>query len=538
MMGTRLLAISHTLSWLVPASPGVNFGLVTFGLRFAMFFQSQNIQARQSMRVCVCAMRIQERMWTFAIGKTRRTTARLRPAIIVAIIAAIAASAIVSPSNLMGDEVRILHSEVDGLSERIAIIDGARTSVDVAYYEIHDDECTGQFLASLVRAANRGVRVRFLCDGHLATNNMPKALMELLIERGVCIREFPADTRYRVELGRQRLHDKLVIVDGQTLLTGGRNLTSEYYGISSRICIDRDILLVGHAASHAETYFQTRWSDSRSRQPTLTREEKSKVVEKQVHPHWNTMPRCQAKIEASEWLAACELAPLAAKNSCLTQTPSQLHRIPAECATFLHDFSNRDCGANAICIKNTKQAPGTISSQLLVEIRRARCSIEIESPYFAITHQLKELLIDAEARGVRVRVLTNSLESTDQIPAQAGYANQRRSLLRGGIELYELRGRDTLHAKSMVVDGEIAMIGSYNFDVLSETRSSEVALLVRDRGVATELLESMSLHRSHATEVRLGDLLRHEARESNVPMKDLREFQRLRLAAPFIKPYL
>ena len=90
----------------------------------------------------------------------------------------------------------------------------------------------------------------------------------------------------------------------------------------------------------------------------------------------------------------------------------------------------------------------------------------------------------------------------------------------------------------MVVDGEIAMIGSYNFDVLSETRSSEVALLLRDRAVAAELLESISLHRSQATEVRLGDLLRHEARESNVPMKDLREFQRLRLAAPFIKPYL
>jgi len=529
---------------IVGSIPLGRFSRVTFELGFAMFalgqtaIDRQTIIDRQTTPAFACAARCYSRTWSFAIAAILRRAASLRPVITAVIIAAMATIAAVLPGRLMGDEVRILHSEVDGLSKRIAIIDGARTSVDVAYYEIHDDECTGQFLASLVRAANRGVRVRFLCDGHLATNNMPKALMELLIERGVCIREFPADTRYRVELGRQRLHDKLVIVDGQTLLTGGRNLTSEYYGISPRICIDRDIMLVGIVASHAEAYFQTRWSDPRSRQPTLTREEKSKVVEKQVHPQWNTMPRCQAKLEASEWLAACEIAPLAAKNSCLTQTSSQLHRVPSECVQFLHDFSNRDCGANAICMKNTKQAPGAISSQLLAEIRRARCSIEIESPYFAITHQLKGLLIDAEARGVRVRVLTNSLESTDQIPAQAGYANQRRALLRGGIELYELRGRDTLHAKSMVVDDEIAMIGSYNFDVLSETRSSEVALLLRDRAVAAELLESISLHRSQATEVRLGDLLRHEARESNVPMKDLREFQRLRLAAPFIKPYL
>lgn len=487
----------------------------------------------QSAEGFALAMRLRAAPWSFAIAATLRTAVSLRTIVVtMTIIVA------VLPARLIGDEVRILHSEVDGLSERIAIIDGANGSVDVAYYEIHDDDCTGQFLAALVRAANRGVRVRFLCDGHLATNYMPKALMELLIERGVCIREFPADTRYRVELGRQRLHDKLVIVDGLTLLTGGRNLTSEYYGMSSRICIDRDILLVGTVASHASTYFETRWSDPRSRQPTLTREEKSKVVEHQVHPQWNKMPRDQAKMEASEWLSACERAPLAAKNSCLTQTPSQPHSVPQECVQFLHDFSHRDCGANPICLKNTKQAPGTISSKLLDEIRRARCSIEIESPYFAITHQLKDLLVEAERRGVRVRVLTNSLESTDQIPAQAGYANQRRALLRGGIELFELRGRDTLHAKSMVVDGEIAMIGSYNFDVLSETRSSEVAVLLRDRGLATELLESISLHRSQATEVRLGDLLRHEARESNVPIKELREFQRLRLAAPFIKPYL
>jgi cardiolipin synthase C len=429
--------------------------------------------------------------------------------------------------NIRADQVRMINSETAALSQRIAMIDAAANSVDLIYYEIVDDDTAGQFFASLIRAAKRGVRVRFLCDGHLATNLMPKALMEHLIDEGICIREFPFNYRYQLELGKQRLHDKLLVVDGQQLLTGGRNLVQEYYGLGKRKRYDRDILLIGETACQAQQYFDARWNGSRTQQPSLTRNEKSKIIKRQYHPEWNDMPRCQAKLEVAAWIASCETRPLLASDTCLRLNDSASYELDCKCIRFLCD-----------CPDTPKRATGAISAQILRELQNARGSIDIETPYFAITHRLKDILIDAERRGVRVRILTNSLESTDQVAAHAGYANQRRAFLRAGIELYEMQGCHNLHAKAMVIDGTTAMMGSYNFDVLSETRNSEVALLIESADFSKELLESIALDRSRSQRITIEDLFRLEARESDAPTKALRQFQKLRFAAPIIKPYL
>ena len=464
----------------------------------------------------------------YIVNLSHRTFAsRNRFLWIATVLSVMACANVASVGIAWADEVRLLNSETGALAQRIAMVDAAASSVDLAYYEIIDDDTAGQFLASLVRAVKRGVRVRFLCDGHLATNFMPKALMEHLIDHGICIREFPVDYRYKIELGKQRLHDKLLIVDGRQLLTGGRNLVQEYYGLGTRLRFDRDILLTGETVCQAQQYFDARWNGSSTRQPTLTRDEKSKVIKRQYHPEWNDMPRCQAKAEVESWLVGCESRALLAADSCLRSKDSAPYEVDCACIRFLHD-----------CPDTPKRDTGAIAAQILRELQHARCSIEIETPYFAITHRLKDILIDAERRGVRVRILTNSLESTDQLAAHAGYANQRRAFLRAGIELYEIQGRNNLHAKAMVIDGRTAMIGSYNFDVLSETRNSEVALLIESTDLARELSESIALDRSRSQKIEIENLFRLDARESDASAKELRQFQRLRFAAPFIKPYL
>ena len=146
--------------------------------------------------------------------------------------------------------------------------------------------------------------------------------------------------------------------------------------------------------------------------------------------------------------------------------------------------------------------------------------------------------MDAAKRGVQIRILTNSLESTDHASVHAGFANERRWMLRAGITIYEFRGPNRLHAKSMVIDQRITMVGSYNFDQLSEKRNSEVAIIVTDCNFANQVASSISVHRSQASELHRNDLFRYEARKSNVPTEQLRRYQRLRIAAPFIERYL
>jgi putative cardiolipin synthase len=413
------------------------------------------------------------------------------------------------------------------MQTRLAMVAAATESIDVAYYEIHDDSTTGQFLAALQSASARGIRVRMLSDGHVGGNALPKVLVEHLIESGICFRERPVDVRYQLEIGRPRLHDKLLIIDHRELLTGGRNLTESYFGIGCQLSIDRDIYVRGPSAVCAAEYFQQRWNEPQSDQPTLTRTENPRVVKRQSHPQWNDMDRGQAKAAAIQWLALCAQLPIAARdaNPCRLQT--EMQTIDDCSVRFLHDFSGR-----------SKRTPGSIGPEVLSRLERARDSIDIETPYFAITHRLRSVLVQAARRGVRVRVLTNSLESTDQVLVHAGYTHQRRGMLRAGIELYEYQGRNTLHAKALIIDGATIMVGSYNFDVLSETRNSEVAVLIESRGLAKELMDSMGEHRRRANQVDLFELLRYEARESDASTEVLRKFQRARWLAPIAKPYL
>ena len=430
-------------------------------------------------------------------------------------------------SVVNGSTVRLLHSEVEAFALRIELIETAQSTIELSSYEISDDNTTGCFLVALLKAVERGVVVRVLVDGHIGDNLLPKALIHHLIEHGVAVRERPLDVRYQLELGRSRLHDKLLIVDRTRLITGGRNLAQKHFGIGNRKCIDRDVYVDGQSACHAADYFDQRWKESKSGQPDLYRVEAPKVSALQVHPNWNSMPRAQALEQVAAWLGSLSAGPMPAQDLCHSAIHFDALEIEESNLRFMRDI-----------VGESKRANGAIAPAVFRLLRQACHSIEIETPYFAISKDLKSILLDAAGRGVQIRILTNSLDSTDHTTVHAGFANERRWMLRAGIRIYEFQGPDMLHAKSMVIDGRIAMVGSYNFDQLSERRNSEVALLVTDRRFATQVATSIAEHRTNATELHRGDLFRYEARESNLPNQDLRRFRRLRIAAPLIERYL
>jgi cardiolipin synthase C len=426
-----------------------------------------------------------------------------------------------------GSSVKLLHSEVEAFQLRLEMIEAAQSTIDLSSYEISDDNTSGRIFVALLHAVERGVAVRVLVDGHIGSNRMPKPMMQFLIEHKIAIRERPVDVRYQLELGRARLHDKLLIVDRTRLITGGRNQVQVHFGLGGRKCVDRDVYVEGQSACHASDYFEKRWTESRTGQPNLVRTEDSKMLAFQVHKEWNAIPRSQALDQVATWLAKLPDDPIPARNLCGSAIHYDALDIDESNLNFLHDM---------VC--DSKRANGAIAPVILRLLRQAARTIEIETPYFAISSDLKSILLDAAHRGVQIRVLTNSLEATDHPTVHAGFANERRWMLKAGIKIYEYPGPNMIHAKSMVIDGRIAMVGSYNFDQLSEKRNAEVALVVTDPVFANQVSTSISAHRSQATELHRGDLFRYEARESNVPTEDLRRFQRLRIAAPFIERYL
>ena len=451
----------------------------------------------------------------------------LNRSIWTSVFLALALSAFLTDQCGRAATIQLLHSEVEAFSLRLELIERAQSSIDIAYYEISDDDTSGQLLAALLRAVDRGVYIRIMTDAHVGSNVMPKALMQYLIENRIPVRERPVDVRYQLELGRQRLHDKLFIVDRAYLITGGRNLVQEFFGVGNRKYVDRDVYITGKVTCEAAEYFDQRWKDPVSAQPSLHRAEVPRVAKLQKHPEWNCMERNVAMEQVRAWLANTSAARLAASNLCGSDISFPATEVN-DCNTrFLHDFVGRP-----------KNERGAIAPEMLRLIQYSRTSIEIETPYFAISNDLKSMLIDASRRGVRVRVLTNSLESADQIAEHAGYVNERRWILRAGIELFELQGRNILHAKSLVVDGQTAMVGSYNWDMLSERRNSEVAIIVTDCRIASQVSHSIAAHRAHAKQLHRGELFRYETNESKASEELQRQLRRLRVVAPAIKRYL
>ena len=113
----------------------------------------------------------------------------------------------------------------------------------------------------------------------------------------------------------------------------------------------------------------------------------------------------------------------------------------------------------------------------------------------------RHLLRRTLARGVTVRILTNSLATTDNLWAQAGYVGERRRLVAMGVELWEYQGPESLHSKVAVSDGETAVVASFNLDPRSERLNTELAVLLTDREMAAELTAWMEEHLERATPI-------------------------------------
>jgi phosphatidylserine/phosphatidylglycerophosphate/cardiolipin synthase-like enzyme len=192
-------------------------------------------------------------------------------------------------------------------------------------------------------------------------------------------------------------------------------------------------------------------------------------------------------------------------------------------------------------------AGDTVVDGLLQLMDGAKQDVLIVSAYFVPGTLVMEHLRRLKARGVRVRVLTNSLASTDAPAAHAGYVRYRKELLGLGVELHEMRAeqpagrgsanaglgskgggskaggsRASLHSKAVMIDGRLSVIGSMNLDLRSHSKNSEVALVIRSAAftrAATAQVENMIAHGAWRLELQGGHRIAWRA-PPGAPFKD------------------
>jgi phosphatidylserine/phosphatidylglycerophosphate/cardiolipin synthase-like enzyme len=367
---------------------------------------------------------------------------------------------------LHADVFRVLDDPRDAAQARVDIIQQARKEIDALYFLARNDRITMAALSLLRDARRRGVgNVRMVVDANF--QHIPKAVLAHLSDEGVQVRVYhPMTLRHPSWLFR-RMHEKVVVVDGERYITGGRNLAEAYFGLAKKNYLDRDVYVEGPSAAEADRHFDELWTsaDVMALHVSVSAEEKQKAA--------------RVLDEAACKLAATGLVAFD------TRRDWSVERKDIAEVHFVHDPLTADDGPR-------------LAVRLADMIEGARTSIVIESPYLIPPAGLPELLKKKIDEGVRVQILTNSFRSGDGLLPYVGYVKYRRRLIHAGIDVREYKGPQMLHAKSIVIDGRTVLVGSYNVDPRSQNLNAEAMCVATDEEAARELAASIDEHVQNA----------------------------------------
>lgn len=399
---------------------------------------------------------------------------------------------------------RILKTGSESYAMRLGLIQAAEKTLDLQYYSIHDDVTSNLLLEAVVRAAQRGVRVRLLIDG-INVGAVADTFSVLDEFKNVQIRVFnPFATRDDGLVGRmvtaltdldsvnRRMHNKTLIADNQMSIMGGRNLGDEYFEENPDVTFrDIDILTAGPITAAISKSFDDYWNHKDAvpmgqlerprRDPLLIRQTRAELA-----AHWEKTLKTEkgAKLLKSSIAARLKDAdiPLTwARAEVAVDTP---HKI------------DPDSG-------NDHSRPLNRLDALLDHAEKEFIAV---SPYFVPREEGVEWIKGLIARGIDVRIITNSLASTDVVAVHTGYRRYRDDVVKSGAELYEMKpiagdkprqrliGKSapaaaSLHAKVYVVDRKETMIGSFNLDPRSVELNTEIALVIHSVPLSLEMVE-------------------------------------------------
>jgi cardiolipin synthase C len=405
---------------------------------------------------------------------------------------------------------KVLHDPLEALAARLHLIDRVEKTLDLQYYIWENDKIGKLALDAIIRAADRGVKVRLLIDDN-NSKSMQSSYLALDQHSNIEVRLYNP-YRFRkvrvmdiaLDLKRinRRMHNKSFIADNQISLIGGRNMSNMYYNVSDTYQFsDVDVMLVGAASDEIIHSFDEYWNDdyaypvqdvvdyrtSSLRFPELKQELEAHAHEVSVQNYLDLANRSEA---FEHWL----------------NDHIQLDWVQAD---VVKDSPSK--------IKSRAPKEEHLNFQLLAHLDKPEQSIDIVSAYFVPEKIGADKLKKLASENVKVRVLTNSYQANDVPLVHAFYAKYRKDLLKNDVGLYEflsaperenlnsnteelakkakvsMKGlsRSSLHAKMMAIDEKQVFIGSFNFDPRSAYLNSEIGVLLHSPTLAKSVHENM-----------------------------------------------
>ena len=410
--------------------------------------------------------------------------------------------------------VLILDKGEESLLARAWLADHAQQSIEVQYFIWSTDNIGILATEALLRAANRGVKVRVIVDD-LLIDAPDKTLLALALHPNVSIKIYNPKHSVGTPIQKrilnvftdfrgvnQRMHDKTFIVDGKVAITGGRNMADEYFDYNHKYNFrDRDILVLGNVTEKMVWSFEQFWRSELSvavknlfdglgifQKNVSVNDAEIQHIYQELHEYAQSPDNFEPEVRK------------AIKN-----VPEAFQALTKEViwtdARFISDIPG----------KNNRRfslgGGGITTAELAALVEQSKHKIVIQSPYLVLSKKAESLFRRTRKRGVSIQINTNSLASTDNIQAFSGYRNQRKKLLNMGLQIFEYKPNPAiqeqllhryddikkerpifaLHAKTMVIDSETVYIGTYNLDPRSENLNTEVGVIIHNKQIAKKV---------------------------------------------------
>ncbi len=386
----------------------------------------------------------------------------------------------------------------DALRSRLSMIESAEHSLDLQYYMMLDDVTGKILLEAILRAADRGVKVRILVDYlnfHSTDSTWPllesQNNIEIRVFNPPTTREDPwyknlADFSTLISQFTRRMHNKILIVDQVVAIAGGRNLADAYFDAANDFNFhDIDVLAVGPIVTDMSKSFETYWSYNEAvpLDEVVKRrdnDEDIRELRNNLRQSWEDAAQkgtILPKAPLAEQFAGEHIPLIWATAELMVDSPSKVDTIPGK----------------------THSRPAAALAQ---QLKEADSEFIAVTPYLVPGEKGVERLKKLTTRGVRVRILTNSLASIDSVAAHVGYRRYRKAMLQAGVELYELKpqgkrqrshrfsssSRFSLHSKIYIMDRSDIIIGSFNLDPRSLRLNTESTLVIHSPELAQKVV--------------------------------------------------
>ena len=426
-----------------------------------------------------------------------------------------------------GNHVMVVDNGRDALLLRVHLIRSAQYSIDIQTFILANDEC-GRYLSyELIEAAKRGVKVRLLADHFMSARDPEWAAFLATAHPNFELRYYrppvgqinPSKAELALhgllffQAANQRMHNKIVAIDGSIALTGGRNIDNHYYNQSLTYNFyDLDAMVVGPVVLAMERSFEEFWDYRRSIPAEKLADVQGRIRRNEVTPR-----PARPDFGIEDYFDDIEAQ---ASDMALIKKRFVDTLVSADRVRFLADppGKNRIIGF---------WGGGTATRDLRKIIRGSKNELLLQSPYLILNRTARRHFgkMRRKNRDMDIVVSTNSLAATDNVLAySANYKLRTAYIEKIGMEIYEykpvpaellailpnfeiLRARAEvegldrdpylcIHAKAFVVDKTTAYIGSYNVDPRSENLNTEMGLLIEDPEIVDRLRRCI-LGRAH-----------------------------------------